>query len=322
MVLMEIALFFLIAAGVFFLYVSLTKWVSSRSQLKRPTTTQYTFLRDADRRLRLVIFKGKERWDQRFLRRQLDKWDTWSEIATGKPFSLAAYLIQALFLMTLLVSSTWIYSHSWFPSLVAAVVGMAGPLAILRARFLRVTHRARRHGLLPFIDVYKHAYIRASENVITAFHLTEPDCPAAMRPVLEWFLRRLHNGSSQREGLREFAVVLHSEWAHVFVNYLISGLEGEAQNITRSLSQLQNEMYRLRDEEEERDMITQGAFYGNFVIIGITFLGVLFLCLLMPKMKEFYVQSDTGRALLVLALFTWMAMIGYSYFRMKGGENG
>lgn len=194
------------------------------------------------------------------------------------------------------------------------------PLFLLRARYMSVTYRARRKGLLPYVDVYKNAYVRTKENVITAFHYSEPDCPKEMQPVLAWLLRRLHNGSSQKEGLREFAHALKSEWAHTFVNYLISGLEGEADNITRALTALQIEMHSSRDEEEEREMITIGAFYSNFVVIGLTFIGIIFLVSFLPLMKQFFLQTDEGHSLLSFAFVTWIVMVIYSYFRMKGGN--
>lgn len=310
---MEIALLGLLSAGFFFMWFGGVNIFVSKKQLRKPI--EYGAIRQkADQKL-LKIVESRT-----IIQQQVRKWNTWSEIGTGQTFSLATYGSRAVSISFSFVLLAWLFTNSLLMMLIGSLIGFLIPFLLLKARFLHVVHRARRMGLLPFIDVYKNAYIAGPQNVITAFHDSEPDCPKEMRPVLDWLLRRLHDGSPQREGLREFATILHSESAQVFVNYCISGLEGEAENISRSLSQLQIEMHGMRDEEEDRDVITRSAFYANFFIIGLTLLGIFFISLLLPQIKRYFVQQNEGHILLTVAIWTWLTTIIYNYLRMKGGD--
>lgn len=313
---LNLSLIALVAVGVFFIWLGSVNILWSKTQLRKQT--EYGYLqRKFDERMRGYM-EGSE---SKFFKKQLHKWNTWSEIGRGEPLSLFSITIKALLTAGFFGSFTWLLTSSSWMILLSVTTGCLFPFLLLKARYLQVTYKARRFGLLPYIDVYKNAYMAANFNVITAFHVSEQDCPKEMRPVLEWMLRRLHDGSLQSEALREFASILHSDWAQVFVNYCISGLEGEAENIARSLSHLQIEMHSMRDEEEEKELVTRAAFYSNFVIIAITLIGIFFISLLLPQVKRFFVQQDTGRILLSFALWTWLVMITYSYFRLKGGDN-
>lgn len=290
----------------------------SRGQLRK--RRDFTVVkRKMDANLETLV-SGKNEY-QRYLFTLVRKLNMWSVIGAKKPLSLSVHLIKSGVFCVLFTFFSTIISNSIVSAILWGAVGMALPSIIFYAQFLRVTHRARRLGLMPFVDLYKNAYHLANENVITAFHICEENCPKEMRSILDWLLRRLHDGSPHREGMREFASILHSEIAHVFVNYLISGHEGEAENIRRSLAHLQIEMHVKRDEEEERDLITKGAFYFNFAVIGITLVTVFFLTQIMTSLKNFFVQSELGHALLSFALLFWIVMIIYSYLRMKGGDS-
>lgn len=306
----------LFAAGIFLIWLGSVNILWSRTQLRRQT--EYTYLQLKFNEHMYRFLEGNK---SQFLQKQFHKWNTWSEIGKGEPISLFALAIRSLLTAICFGLGTWLLTSTVWMILLSVLTGCLFPFLMLKARYLRVTYQARRFGLLPYIDVYKNAYVAANYNVITAFHISEQDCPKEMRPVLEWMLRRLHDGSLQREALREFATILHSEWAQVFVNYCISGLEGEAENIARSLTHLQIEMHGMRDEEEEREVVTRSAFYANFAIIALTLVGIFFVSLLLPQIKRFFIQQDTGRVLLSLAVWTWLVTITYSYFRLKGGDN-
>lgn len=313
--LLEIALIAVFALGVFFIWLGGANIFRSKRQLRK--SKDYSIVRKKfDERL-YELFEHEE---NSILKQQLKKWNTWSEIGKGETLSLFTIFSKSSICGFLFVLLSWLFTSSIWMILMGGTIGIVLPFLLLKAQYLRVTYQARRFGLLPYIDLYKNAYIAANQHVITAFHVSERDCPKEMQPVLDWLLRRLHDGSPQKEGLREFAVILHSEWAEVFVNYCISGLEGEAENIVRSLSQLQIEMHGMRDEEEEREMITRAAFFSNFVIIGLTLAGIFFISLLLPQIKRFFVQQNEGHILLTIALWTWITTIIYSYFRLKGGD--
>ncbi|MED4779446.1 hypothetical protein [Brevibacillus choshinensis] len=312
---LNILLISLMAIGIFFIWFGGINIFQSKRQLRKQADFEAL-----KRKFDGHFFQMIEDQENSFLKRQIKKLDQWSEIGKGEKLSLYTFTVRSLFLSTVFAVLTWLFTSSPMMLLCGFVIGFLFPLLMLRASYLRVTHRARRLGLLPYIDVYKNSYLAASQNVISAFHVSEQDCPKEMKPILEWLLRRLHDGSPQKEGLREFAVILHSEWAQVFVNYCISGLEGEAENIARSLSQLQIEMHGMRDEEEERELVTKAAFYANFGIIGLTLLCIFFLAILMPQVKRFFIQQDEGHILLAIAVWTWMITIIYNYFRLKGGD--
>lgn len=313
---LNLSLIALFAGGIFLIWLGSMNILWSKTQLRKKT--EYGYLqRKFNERLQGYVEDSKSK----FLQKQLHKWNTWSEIGTRESLSLFSIAIKAFLAAVLFGSATWLLTNSGWMILLSVITGCLFPFLWLKARYLNVTYKARRFGLLPYIDVYKNAYMAANFNVITAFHISEQDCPKEMRPVLEWMLRRLHDGSLQSDALREFASILHSDWAQVFVNYCISGLEGEAENIARSLSHLQIEMHGMRDEEEERELVTRSAFYSNFAIIGLTLVGIFFIALLLPQVKRFFIQQDTGRILLSFALWTWLVMITYSYFRLKGGDN-
>ena len=321
---MEITLFFVAGIGIYGVWYSLGQVTIAKTQLNKPLEYHVLRTRFNDRLTRWV-FQDHSSPSQTgsvwpYIQRAIRQWQMWAEIGSGRSLSLLGLLLQSLFLMILFGCMAGWYTHHMLMTCLFGGVGMVSPLILLRAKFMNVAYKARRKGLLPFVDVYKNAYVRTKENVITAFHYAEPDCPKEMQPILSWLLRKLHNGSSQREGLREFAHILRSEWAHTLVNYLVSGLEGEADNITRALTQLQIEMHSTRDDEEERELITVGAFYANFLVIGLTFIGIIFLASFLPMMKQFFLQTDNGHSLLAFAFVTWMLMIIYSYFRMKGGS--
>lgn len=313
---LNLALIGICAVGIFFVWFGGVNIARSKRQLRKGVN--YSIVRDRLER-QLQLFAEKERTS--FLKRRLKTWNMWSEIGKREPLSLSSLLIRSIMMSLLFAAFSHFLTSSTLLVILGGIFGLTLPLLALKAKYAHVTHRARRFGLLPYVDVYKNAYISANFNVITAFHVSEQDCPRDMRPVLEWLLRRLHDGSSQKEGLREFASILHSEWAQVFVNYCISGLEGEAENITRSLSQVQIEMHGMRDEEEEKEVITKAAFYANFIIIGLTLVGVFFISMLLPIIKRFFVEDEVGHVLLNIALYTWGATILYSYFRLKGGDN-
>lgn len=320
---MEITLFLFAGIGLYALWYSLGLITISKTQLKKPN--EYHVLRKSiDTRLLSWFFQRGSAYQtkksQQLIKNTLTKWQMWSEIGLERPLSLTGLFLQSVFLASVFGIVVEWYTNQFLLTVLFTGLGGVLPQLLLKAKFMSVAHRAKRKGLLPFVDVYKNSYVRTKENIITAFHYSEPDCPKEMTPVLSWLLRRLHNGSSQKEGLREFAQILNSEWGHTFVNYLISGLEGEADNITRSLTQLQLEMHTSRDEEEEREIITIGAFYSNFIVIGLTFLGIVFLASFLPMMKQFFLQTDEGHSLLAFAFVTWIVMIIYSYFRMKGGN--
>ncbi|MGK5511946.1 hypothetical protein [Brevibacillus formosus] len=314
--LFEIALIALFTLGIFFIWLGGANIFRSKRQLRK--SKDYTIIRRKfDERLQQLF----DQEESSFIKLQWRKWNTWSEIGKGQAISLFTLLLQSMILGFLSVALSWLFTSSFWVMMMGGTIGIVLPFLLLKAQYLRVTYQARRFGLLPYIDLYKNSYIAANQNVITAFHVSERDCPKEMQPVLDWLLRRLHDGSPQKDGLREFAVILHSEWAEVFVNYCISGLEGEAENIVRSLSQLQIEMHGMRDEEEEREMITRAAFFANFVIIGLTLVGIFFISLLLPQIKRFFVEQNEGHVMLTFALWTWVATIIYSYFRLKGGDN-
>lgn len=321
---LSVAIFALVGLGVYFIIASMVRMNTSLNQLKVRKKPKIKSVDKWDTAIvqwiNLRDYRKKASKGQIYAQKYLNALEKWSEIGYGKPFEVTATAIKSLIWAIVFTAAFGIFTKTFWICFLGFVVGFAIPTLILRGKFLGVTFKARRKGLLPFIDVYKNAYIQAKENVITAFNKSREDCPEEMKTILQWMLRRIHNGTPQREAIREFAEVMRSGWAQVFANYLISGLEGESENITRALGQLQVEMYSNRDEEEEREVITTGAFYANFVIIVLTIGGIILNCTFLPGVRKFFVQTSEGHALISFTFICWIFMITYSYYVMKGGD--
>ncbi len=273
----------------------------------------------------------------RVMRERLDSWwmrfehshawylsnvlDRWLSIGFRRNLTPVSFLALSATSGTVVALLGVLIGKSWWLAVPFWWGGVLLPTLFIYGKYMGVTQKARRYGFLPFLDVYKQAYISSGENIITAFSTMKQDCPPAMESILSWLNRRLHDGSSQREALREFADVLRFEWAHIFVNYLISGMDGEAESIVHPLSELQIEMHGAVDDDEERYTITQGGFYMVLIAIFLTILGIIILCYFYPPMQRFYFQSDIGRMLLSTAGLIWLMTSVWSYLYMRKGGN-
>lgn len=227
------------------------------------------------------------------------RYSVWCSIAGG---TLEWYIILSLlgaatgFFIGILLSNI-VVSFSLFLLLLLT------PTLFLYARYtVRINKMVK--SFCRFVDLFSR-YYSSRKNLILAFREIVDECPKELLPELILLNNSLADGGSPLKAVETFAERINHPWAHDFATYIISGLEGETEDIQTSLNRLTNEMFVQQDEKGERDSEIFSIWISLLLVISICILLIPYNQTLLKDSYRLYFFTADGQAILSLALTVW-----------------
>ncbi len=188
-------------------------------------------------------------------------------------------------------------------SLALFLLFLSAPSLVLYARYtVKINHMIA--SFCEFVDLFSRHY-SSRKNIILAFRSMVEECPKELQAELILLNNTLTDGGSPVAALESFAERLRHQWADDFATYVISGLEGETEDIQTSLNRLTNEMFVQQDERSERKSEIYAIWISLLVVIVICVLFIPYNQTLLPQSYRLYFFTADGQALLALAVMVW-----------------
>lgn len=198
------------------------------------------------------------------------------------------------------------------------VLMLLAPSLLLYARYLVRKGRMIK-SFSKFVDLFTR-YYSSRRNAILAFREMVDECPKDLLPELILLNNSLTDGGNPSAAVEQFAERLNHDWAHDFATYVISGLEGETEDVQSSLNRLTTEMFVQQDEKEERRSEIYGIWISLIIVIIICLLFIPYNQTLLGDSYRLYFLTPDGQALLSLAVTVWGLSILFAF--IWGRRNG
>lgn len=214
---------------------------------------------------------------------------------------------EGYILLSLLLSGIGILTGLFLQNIVVGItcffLFLFLPILLLYARFVaRVNKRIK--SFHHFVDLFSRHYSHR-KNIVLSFREMMEDCPKDLQDELILLNNTLTDGGNSVAAVMDFAERLNHEWAYDFATYIVSGLEGETEDIQSSLNRLTNEMYVYHDEREERKSELYAIWISLLIVIGICILFIPYNQTLLPDAYRLYFYTSDGQALLSIATMIW-----------------
>ncbi|WP_232699078.1 hypothetical protein [Brevibacillus daliensis] len=155
-----------------------------------------------------------------------------------------------------------------------------------------------------FVDLYTR-YYSTHKNITLAFREMIDECPKELKNELLLLTNTLTDGSNVIKKMEDFAERCNHSWAADFSTYIISGLEGETEDIQTSLNRLTNEMFIQQDEWSEKRSEIHAIWISLLVVILICICLIPYNQMLLEDSYRLYFFTADGQALLSIAATTW-----------------
>jgi|GEM_PF-634042 len=181
------------------------------------------------------------------------------------------------------------------------------PSLLLYARYIVKVNRMIK-SFTHFVDLFSRYYSN-KRNIILAFREMLGECPKDLLPELILLNNKLADGGNPTLALESFAERLNHHWAHDFATYIISGLEGETEDIQSSINRLTNEMFVQQDEKEERNSEIYSIWISLIIVIILCILLIPYNQTLLKESYRLYFYTSDGQAILAIAIFVWCVSI-------------
>lgn len=177
------------------------------------------------------------------------------------------------------------------------------PTLILYARYtVRINKMTK--SFCHFVDIFSR-YYSSRKNIILTFREMVDECPKELQRELIILNNKLSDGGRAILAVETFAERVNHHWAQDFATYIISGLEGETEDIQSSLVRLTNEMFVQQDEKEERNSEIHAIWISLLIVIAICLLLIPYNQSLLKDSYRLYFFTADGQALLSLAITVW-----------------
>lgn len=232
-----------------------------------------------------------------------ERYAAWCSVAGGEP---EAYLLVSLigsvtgFLVGVMLGNI-VVSLSLFFLL------MLLPTLLLYARYTVLINK-KIQSFCHFVDLFSR-YYSSRKNIILTFREMVSECPKELLPDLIYLNNTLTDGGSFIRSVEAFAERLNHPWAFDFATYIVSGLEGETEDIQTSLNRLTNEMFVQQDEKEERDSEIYAIWISLLVVIAICICLIPYNQSLLKDSYRLYFTTADGQSILSLAITVWCLSI-------------
>lgn len=196
-----------------------------------------------------------------------------------------------------------VFTRNVVVSLSLFLLLLLSPSLFLYARYISRTNKMIK-SFCHFVDLFSR-YYSSRKNIIIAFREMTHECPKDLLAELIVLNNKLSDGGNAILAVESFADRLNHHWAHDFATYIISGLEGETEDIQTSLLRLTNEMFVQQDEKEERDSEIHAIWISLLIVIVICILLIPYNQMLLKDSYRLYFFTADGQALLSLATTIW-----------------
>ncbi|TPG84285.1 hypothetical protein EEL32_16090 [Brevibacillus laterosporus] len=175
-------------------------------------------------------------------------------------------------------------------------------LFLYAAYMVRINRKIKSFAV--FIDLFAR-YYSGHKNIMLAFREMIYECPKDLQSELIVLNNKLADGSRFHLALEQFAERLNHSWAEDFATYIMSGLEGETEDIQTALNRLTNEMFVQQDQMNERRSEIHAIWISLIVVIMICLLLIPYNQILLEDSYRLYFFTADGQSLLSLAMMTW-----------------
>lgn len=177
------------------------------------------------------------------------------------------------------------------------------PTLLLYARYTMKINRMI-GSFSQFIDLFAR-YYSSRKNIVLTFRQMVEECPKELQSELILLNNRLADGGDQGRAVEQFAERLNHDWAHDFAIYIMSGLEGETEDIQASLNRLTSEMFIQQDEKEERQSEIYSIWISLIIVIIICLLLIPYNQTLLKDSFRLYFFTPDGQALIAISATVW-----------------
>ncbi|MGD8192480.1 type II secretion system F family protein [Brevibacillus ginsengisoli] len=177
------------------------------------------------------------------------------------------------------------------------------PTLVLFARYTMKLNRMI-GSFTQFIDLFSR-YYSSRKNIVLTFRQMVEDCPKELQSELILLNNRLADGGDQVRAIEQFAERLNHDWAHDFAIYIMSGLEGETEDIQVSLNRLTSEMFIQQDEKGERQSEIYSIWISLIIVIVICLLLIPYNQTLLKDSFRLYFFTPDGQSLLAISATVW-----------------
>ncbi|PPA82732.1 hypothetical protein C4A75_18185 [Brevibacillus laterosporus] len=240
---------------------------------------------------------------------------TWCDV-------IGAYNPEAFMLFSLIGSGVGfllgLLTRNIIVSLSLFLLFLLVPWLLLYATYVITTNRKIK-SFAVFSDLFAR-YYSGHKNIMLAFREMIDECPKDLQSELIILNNRLADGSHFHLALEQFAERLNHSWAEDFATYIMSGLEGETEDIQSALNRLTNEMFVQQDEWNERRSEIHAIWISLIAVIMICLLLIPYNQILLEDSYRLYFFTADGQSLLSLAVMTWSfsILLAFIWARRSG----
>jgi len=222
---------------------------------------------------------------------------------------------EGYLLLSLLCSIAGFFVGVFFQNIVVSfslfILLLLSPTLLLYARYT-----IRKNKMIAvfcvFVDLFARHY-SSRKNIVLAFREMVDDCPKELLTELILLNNTLADGGSPSRAIETFADRLNHDWAQDFAIYIISGFDGETEDIQSSLNRLTNEMFIHQDQREERRSEISAIWISLIVVIIICILLIPYNQSLLPDSYRLYFFTADGQALISIAVTVWCLSILFAF---------